>query len=88
MDANVQIMRMLRTRDKQDFVQGQKHSLLMEAVKSRTIAVACVLNGIDTRKTVRMLIWGSQRPMHGVANIRSLVANDETEFKVLTFQTY
>jgi len=63
--------------------------LLTAAVKSRTITVVHVLNGIDTlRKTIRMLIWGSQRPMHELANVKSLVANDENGFKVLTFQTY
>jgi hypothetical protein len=40
------------------------------------------------RKTGRTLIWGSHRPQHTVANIKSLVANDETGFKVLTFHTY
>ena len=61
----------------------------MAAVKSRTITVARVLNRNDTlRKTIRMLIWGSQRPVNRVANIKSLVVNDETGFKVLTFQIY
>jgi hypothetical protein len=31
-----------------------------------------------------MLIWGLHRPLHGVANVKSSVANDETGFKVLT----
>jgi len=61
----------------------------MAAVQTRTMTVAHVLNGTDTlRKTARMFTWGSQRPMHGVANIKSLVANNTTEFKVLTFRTY
>jgi hypothetical protein len=61
----------------------------MAAVKSRTITVACVLHGMDTlRKTVRTLIWGSHRPMNRVANVKSLVANDKTRLKVLTFHTY
>jgi hypothetical protein len=34
------------------------------------------------------LIRGSHRPMNGVANIKSLVANDITGFEDLTFQTY
>ena len=33
---------------------------------------------------VRTIIWGSHKPQHGVANVMSLVANDETGFKVLT----
>jgi hypothetical protein len=49
------------------------------------VAVARVLNGIGTvRRTIRRLIWGSHRPLHGVANIELLVANDETGFKVPT----
>ena len=89
MDANMQRMRTLRTRDKQDFVHGQKHSLLVAAVKSRTVTVARVLNGTDMlRKTVRMLIWGLHRPMYRLANVKSLEANDENGFKVLIFQTY
>jgi hypothetical protein len=59
----------------------------MAAVKSRTITGARVLNGTDTlRKTVRTLIWGLHRPLHGVANGKSLATNDETGYKVLTFQ--
>jgi hypothetical protein len=70
MDANVQIMQTLQTRDKQDFVHSQKYSLLMAAVQSRTITVARVLNGTDTlRKTARTFTWGSQRPMHGVQTL-------------------
>jgi hypothetical protein len=30
-----------------------------------------------------MLIWGSDRLLQGVANVKSLVANDKTGFKVL-----
>jgi hypothetical protein len=33
-----------------------------------------------------MLIWGSHRPLQGVANIKSSVANDETGFKILTLK--
>jgi hypothetical protein len=38
------------------------------------------------RKTGRTLIWGSHRPPHGVANVKSSVTNDETGFKVLTLK--
>jgi hypothetical protein len=38
------------------------------------------------RNTGRTLIWGSPRPLHGVANVQSSVANDETGFKVLTLK--
>jgi hypothetical protein len=49
--------------------------------------VACVVNGTDTlRKTSRTLAWSSHRPQHGVANVKSSVANDETGFKVLTLK--
>jgi len=49
------------------------------------ITVACVLNGTDTlRKTGRTLIWGSHSPQHGVENIKTLVANDENGFMLLT----
>jgi len=34
----------------------------------------------------RRLIWGSHRPLHGMANVTSPVANDETGFKVLTLK--
>jgi hypothetical protein len=51
------------------------------------ITAARVLNEIDTlRKTGRTLIWGSHRPLLGVANVTSSVANDETGFKVLTLK--
>jgi len=54
---------------------------------SPRITVACVLNGTDTlRKTVKKLVWGSHRAQHGVANVTSLVANDETGFKILTLK--
>jgi len=33
-----------------------------------------------------MLLWGSHRPLHGMANGKSLVANDETGFKVSNFK--
>jgi hypothetical protein len=45
------------------------------------------LNQTDIlRNTGRTLIWGSHRPLHGVANVKSSVANDETGFKVLTLK--
>jgi hypothetical protein len=55
------------------------------------------MNGIQAytlRKTGRTHIWGSYRTQHvgrgagGGARVRSLVANDETELKNLTFWTY
>jgi hypothetical protein len=56
-------------------------------VKVNTITIARVLNETDTlRKTSRMLIWGSCTPLHGVANVKSLVALDKTGFKVLTLK--
>jgi hypothetical protein len=56
-------------------------------VKVKTKTNARVVNETDTlRKTSRMLIWGSHRPLHGVANVKSLVAIDETGFKVLTLK--
>ena len=49
------------------------------------ITVARALNGVGTlRKSFRTLVWGSQRPQHGMANVMSLVASDEIGFKVLT----
>jgi hypothetical protein len=54
---------------------------------NRIITVARVLNETDTfRKTGRTLMWGSRRPQHGVVNVKSSVANDETGFKVLTLK--
>ena len=51
------------------------------------ITIARVLKEIDTlRKTGRKLVWGSHRPLHGVANVKSSVANDETGFKVFNFK--
>jgi uncharacterized protein (UPF0248 family) len=51
------------------------------------ITVARVLKEIETlRKTGRKLVWGSHRPLHRVANVKSLVANDETGFKVFNFK--
>jgi hypothetical protein len=45
------------------------------------MTIARVLNETDTlRKTVRTLIWGSRRPLHGVANVTSSVANEEIGF--------
>jgi len=51
------------------------------------ITVARVLKEIDTLiKTGRKLVRGSHRPMHGVANDKSSVANDETGYKVFNFK--
>jgi hypothetical protein len=51
------------------------------------ITVARVLNETDTfRKTGRTLIWDSHRPLHGVAIVKSSVANDKTGFKYLTLK--
>jgi len=51
------------------------------------ITVACILNETDTLgKTGRKLIWGSHRLLQGVANVKSLVATDETGFKVFNFK--
>jgi queuine/archaeosine tRNA-ribosyltransferase len=51
------------------------------------ITVAHILNETYALgKTSRTLMWGSHRPLHGAANIKSLVANDETGFKVLTLK--
>jgi len=50
------------------------------------INVARVLKDIETlRKTGRKLVWGSHRPLHGVANVKSSVANDETGFRAINF---
>jgi hypothetical protein len=38
------------------------------------------------RKAGRVLIRGSHRPLHGVENVKSSVANDETGFKVLSLK--
>jgi hypothetical protein len=38
------------------------------------------------RKIGRTLIWGAHRLLHGVAKVRSSVANDETGFEVLTLK--
>jgi hypothetical protein len=52
------------------------------------ITVACAIYGNDTlRNTGRTLIWGSHSPQHGVENVKTLVANDENGFIVLTFRT-
>jgi hypothetical protein len=37
-------------------------------------------------KTGRTLEWGSHRPLHGMANVKSPVANDETVFKISTLK--
>jgi len=51
------------------------------------ITVTRVLKEVDTlRKTGRKLVWGSHRPLHGVASVKSSVTNDETGFKVLTLK--
>ena len=44
------------------------------------------LKETDTfKKTGRKFVWGSHRPLHRAANVKSPVANEETGFKVLTF---
>jgi hypothetical protein len=51
------------------------------------ISVACIFKEIGTlRKNIRALIWGSHRPQHRVGNIKLLVTNDETGFKVLALK--
>jgi hypothetical protein len=56
-------------------------------LRQEAITVARVLNETDTlRKTGRTLIWGSHRLLHGVLNVKSSVANNETGFKVLTLK--
>jgi hypothetical protein len=56
-------------------------------VISGVITIACLLNETDTlTKTGRTLVWGSHRPLHGVPNVKSSVANDLTGFRVLTLK--
>jgi hypothetical protein len=51
------------------------------------ITIAHILDETDTlRNTSRALIWGSHRPLHRVANVKSSVANDETGFEVITLK--
>jgi hypothetical protein len=51
------------------------------------VTVTSILNESDTlRTTSRTLIWGSHRPLHGVANVKSSVASDETGCKDLTLK--
>jgi len=40
------------------------------------------------RKASNMLMWGFIQATARKANVKSLVANDGTEFKILTFRTY
>ena len=64
-------------------------TLIVNKWNVKVITVARILNRIDTlRKTGKTLVWGSHRPQHGLANVQSLVAIDETGFKVRTFWTY
>jgi hypothetical protein len=57
------------------------------AFKQFKCPILNVLSGIDTlRKTSRTLICSSHRPQHGVTKVKSLVANDETELKILTLK--
>jgi len=37
-------------------------------------------------KTGRKLVWGSHRPLHGVAKVKSSVANDEVGFRFFNFK--
>ena len=47
------------------------------------ITVARVLKETDTLiKTGRKLVWSSHMPLHGVANVKLSVANDETGYEV------
>jgi len=56
-------------------------------LKINIITAARFLKESDTlRKTGRTPIWGSHRPQHGVANVKSLVANDKNGFKILTLK--
>jgi len=53
----------------------------------KIITVARILKEFDTlKKTGRKLVWGSHRPLHGVAKVSSSVANDETGFKFFNFK--
>jgi hypothetical protein len=53
----------------------------------RGITLAHTIKENDTlRKTSRKLVWGSHRPLYGVANVKSSVANGETGFKVSNFK--
>jgi len=64
-------------------------TLIVNKWNVEVMTVACILNGIDTlRNTGGTLVWGSHRPQHGVTNVKSLVAIDETGFKVVTFWIY
>jgi hypothetical protein len=64
-------------------------TLIVNKWNVKVITVARILNGLDAlRKTGRTLIWGSHRPQHRLANVKLLVAIDETGFKVLTFWIY
>jgi len=40
------------------------------------------------RKKVRTLIWASHRPLHGMANVKSLVVSDETDLKFYLQMNY
>ena len=60
--------------------------LSFRVLKRYSTTFARVLKEFDTlRKTGRKLVWGSHSPLHGVANVKSSVANDETGFKVSNF---
>jgi hypothetical protein len=51
------------------------------------LTFARILNETDIlRRTSRTLICGLHRPLQGVANVKSSVANDVTGFKVLTLK--
>jgi len=57
------------------------------SVYLRGITLARVLKVIDIlRKTSGTLVWGSHRPLQGVAKVRSSLANVETGLKFLTLK--
>jgi hypothetical protein len=74
----------------QGFVRGIRGSSVVinpPVIHHHTITVARILKESATlRKNGRKLVWGSHRPLHGVANVKSSVANDETGFKVFNFK--
>jgi len=72
------------------FVRGIRSSsavITPPVLRHRIITVACFVKEIDSlKKTGRKLVWGSHRPLHGVAKVKSSVANDETAFQVFSFK--
>jgi hypothetical protein len=51
----------------------------------RGLRVISVLNKLTHLKVRQELVWGLHRLLHGVANVTSSVASDETGFKDLSF---